>query len=303
METILLKIKGGFIYYIRINNLPRLCHWLSHDQHCDKAGIGANGSQQVHAHGVGEICLVRILPHFRRPYKKINEDWQHTGCQYLKFSYLKGTKKVIGHQKHGQSIDHRCKDEAAPQTQQQADGANAVLSVRFVLVDLGERIEPSDKEAADKHGFWRWVEITAQGTALVNEKEYQRTLADDDGKVSHDGTLFQADTAIAVGSGGEDVDGQTRDKIQTDQCTQQQGQEVHDQCDQEKLTGWSEWTLETSDRGSIPVHIAVVAVAGRIDQQMQNDEDEQGMGPVPCNHLAEGEPVDGHQEKGKVDTQ
>jgi hypothetical protein len=78
----------------------RLCHQLVHYQYRYETGVGAYGSQQVHSHGIPEIGLPGIFPDPHCPYKKINENRQHAGCQHIKFLYLEGTIEQPGHQEH-----------------------------------------------------------------------------------------------------------------------------------------------------------------------------------------------------------
>jgi len=61
--------------------------------------------------------------------------------------------------------------------------------------------------------------------------------------------------------------------------------------------------FQTADGGGIPIHIAVVAVARGIYQQVQYNEHQQRPGPVLVACLAERKPKYRHEEKREMKTQ
>jgi hypothetical protein len=61
--------------------------------------------------------------------------------------------------------------------------------------------------------------------------------------------------------------------------------------------------FQSPDRAGIPVHIAIVTVTGRVNQNMQDEKDQDSPRPVPVNNLAEGEPIDWHEKEREMQPQ
>jgi hypothetical protein len=63
------------------------------------------------------------------------------------------------------------------------------------------------------------------------------------------------------------------------------------------------WIFYAADATRVAVHITVVSITGRVNQQMQYNEDEYTILYIYIGNLAKGKPINRHQEKGKMETQ
>src|SRR6186713_1242571 len=139
--------------------------------------------------------------------------------------------------------------------------------------------------------------------AIKYQEEDQSALANDNRQVPDNRILLETNPSVTVGPGGKDIKGQAQGKPGTDQQAQQKGQHIHPHGQPEELPGRLQGMFQSPNGARITIHIAIITIAGRIDQDMQNKKDQNRPWPVPGTDLAESEPINRHKKKGEMQPQ